>query len=113
MVQANMYQFPSSQQVATIVAQVLKQATTKQRGKKPRARRSAYTNNQQRIVVKGTNPHRKGTARYKAFEAARKAPTVAAYAATGFKTKYLKRWQEAGLLALRQPGNNNAQRKAA
>lgn len=104
-----MYQFPSKQQVAAIVANVLKQATkSTKRGKQPRARRSAYTEDHHRIVVKGTNPHRKGTLRYKAFEAARKAQTVADYAATGFKTKYLKRWEEAGLLAIRQ---NN--RKAA
>jgi len=105
-----MYQFPSSKQVATIVANVLKQATkpTTNSGKQPRARRSAYTEDQHRIVVKGANPHRKGSSRYKAYEAARKARTVADYAATGFKAKYLRRWQEAGLLAIRQP-----ERKAA
>lgn len=99
---SNMYQFPSTKQVATIVANVLKQAT-RPSGKQPRARRSAYTEDQHRIVVKGANPHRKGTARYKAFEAARKAATVADYTATGNKTKYLKRWQDAGLVTLRQP----------
>lgn len=42
------------------------------------------------------NPHKEGSNRYKAFEAAVAAKTVADYLATGHKAKYIERWRKSG-----------------
>lgn len=60
-----------------------------------------YANDARKIkVVIKDNPHREGTGRYDAFEAVRTAKTVADYAATGHKPKYLNKWVESGHIEL-------------
>jgi len=60
-----------------------------------------YANDTRKIkVVIKDNPHRENTGRYEAFEAVRSAKTVADYAATGHKPKYLSKWVEAGHIEL-------------
>lgn len=60
-----------------------------------------YANDTRRIkVVIKDNPHREGTGRYEAFEAVRAAKTVADYAATGHKPKYLAKWVDSGHIEL-------------
>lgn len=65
--------------------------------KKAPSKRTDYAadNHRIKIVVK-ENPHREGTARHAAFEAVRASKTVAEYAATGNKPKYLDRWKKSG-----------------
>jgi hypothetical protein len=48
-----------------------------------------------RIVIK-ENPHREGTTRHAAFEAVRASKTVADYAVTGNKPKYIEVWRKSG-----------------
>ncbi|MBT9331492.1 hypothetical protein [Paracidobacterium acidisoli] len=48
------------------------------------------------INVIKPNPHKAGSNRYKAFEAAASAKTVADYLATGHKAKYVERWRKSG-----------------
>lgn len=52
------------------------------------------------MVAKAENPHREDSNRAKAFEAARKAKTVADYSAAGSfaKPKYIAVWEKAGLI---------------
>ena len=50
------------------------------------------------ITVKGSNPHRAGTYRFKAWVAMAACKTAGDYALTGYKTKYLARWAAMGLI---------------
>jgi len=60
-----------------------------------------YANDERKIkLLSKENPHREGTGRYNAFEAVRTSKTVADYAATGNKPKYLAAWEGAGLISL-------------
>lgn len=73
--------------------------------KKAPAKRHDYNADTRRIkIVVKENPHREGTARHAAFEAVRSAKTIADYAATGSKPKYLDRWKKSGHIEIvRQP----------
>lgn len=60
-------------------------------------KRTDYVNDTRKIkIVIRENPHREGTSRHAAFEAARTAKTVADYAATGNKPKYIAVWKKSG-----------------
>ena len=50
------------------------------------------------ITLKGSNPHRAGTYRHKAWAAMAACKTAGDYALTGYKTKYLARWAAMGLI---------------
>lgn len=53
-----------------------------------------------KVLPEQDNPHRAGTYRHKAFEAMLKSKTCADYAASGYKTKYLARWVQEGLIRI-------------
>lgn len=59
-----------------------------------------YAGTQALKVLDATNPHRPGTYRFKAFDAAVKCKTAGDYAATGYKVKYLARWVQLGLIRI-------------
>lgn len=73
--------------------------------KKAASKRHDYGADTRRIkVVVKENPHREGTTRHAAFEAVRTSKTIADYAATGSKPKYLDRWRKSGHIeVVRQP----------
>lgn len=73
--------------------------------KKAPSKRPDYSADTRRIkIVVKENPHREGTTRHAAFEAVRASKTVADYAATGSKPKYLDRWKKSGHIEIvRQP----------
>ena len=65
--------------------------------KKAPAKRHDYSADTRKIKIAiKENPHREGTSRYTAFEAVKVSKTVADYAATGSKPKYLDRWRKSG-----------------
>jgi len=66
-------------------------AATKQTTSKHQATADTRT-----IKAVKPNPHKEGSSRYKAFEAAAAAKTVADYLATGHKAKYIERWRKSG-----------------
>ncbi len=67
-------------------------------------KRTSYANDTRQIkIVIRENPHHKGTARAAAFTAVCKAKTVADYAASGNKVKYLSKWKASGHIALIRP----------
>jgi hypothetical protein len=72
-------------------------------------KRTDYTNDTRKIkIVIRENPHHKGTARAAAFDAVCKAKTVADYAASGNKVKYLSRWKTSGHITFIRPVKANA-----
>jgi hypothetical protein len=62
---------------------------------------SRYATDMRKIkVVNKENPHREGSARANAFDAVITSKTVADYAATGNKPKYLDKWVDSGNIEL-------------
>lgn len=62
---------------------------------------SRYADDQRKIkVLIKENPHREATGRAAAFDAVKESKTVADYAATGNKPKYLADWVERGHISL-------------
>lgn len=51
-----------------------------------------------KAVAGAANPHRPGTYRHKAYTIMLGCATAGAYAATGYKPKYLARWAQLGLV---------------
>lgn len=68
----------------------------------PKAEKAAPAADTRKLTMaaKAENPHREDSNRHKAFEAARKAKTVADYSAAGSfaKPKYIAVWEKAGLI---------------
>lgn len=62
---------------------------------------SRYANDTRKIkILNKENPHREGSGRYNAFEAVKGSKTVADYAATENKPKYLTAWSDSGHIEL-------------